>query len=536
MNQQQINYMNSTEAKATATNPPGTSRANRMVRGVFSWRCARRMAFVCACLVTLLALGITIENWRGRKAWEQYAQSMEARGEKLDFNSLLPGVIPDEQNFFMAPVFSGTFNQMMDPKTGKIRARDPEIKDRLTMTRYIGHGKGDQTPSDGDWMRGRAAHLTVWQQYYSAATNGPSGKPEQSPDKTGQGNEARQWAGEAVVSALGKFESQRAELLAAAERPGAQLQMKYDAAFAGAMDLIGPMQKFRTLAQFFTLHASAELASGNTAAALDDEKILFRMVSALRTDPTLVSQMIRIALLHISIQPLWEGLATHQWTEAQIMALSSQLDDLDLLKDYPFTMRSERAFNLWMMDGTLGNPRHTPFPSLMPQGWIYQNRVSFCVMYQDWILPMVDVEHRLLSPAKVRQMEQGFKAAHSRISPYDFFTGSLFPALSRSVQAFARAQASVDLARVGCALERYFLADHRYPETLQALVPQFIRTLPRDVINGEPLKYRLNADGGFVLYSVGWDEHDDGGTVILDKDGNVDRKRGDWVWKYPESL
>ena len=108
-----------------------------------------------------------------------------------------------------------------------------------------------------------------------------------------------------------------------------------------------------------------------------------------------------------------------------------------------------------------------------------------------------------------------------------------FPALNAAVKKFASAQASVDLARVACALERYRLANGKYPEMLDALVPQFIEKLPHDIINGQPLHYRRGSEWKFLLYSVGWNETDDGGQVVLTKSGSVDREKGDWVWRYP---
>jgi hypothetical protein len=97
------------------------------------------------------------------------------------------------------------------------------------------------------------------------------------------------------------------------------------------------------------------------------------------------------------------------------------------------------------------------------------------------------------------------------------------------------------LARAAIALERYRLAHGEYPDALDTLVPQFIAKLPHDVINGQPLHYRHDppspgsgaASGQFVLYSVGWNETDDGGEVGLTKNGNVDINPGDWVWRYP---
>jgi hypothetical protein len=65
-------------------------------------------------------------------------------------------------------------------------------------------------------------------------------------------------------------------------------------------------------------------------------------------------------------------------------------------------------------------------------------------------------------------------------------------------------------------------------------VPKFIDKLPDDIVNGDPLKYHCNDDGQFVLYSVGWNESDDGGSISLaTNDYGLDLKRGDWVWRYP---
>jgi hypothetical protein len=106
------------------------------------------------------------------------------------------------------------------------------------------------------------------------------------------------------------------------------------------------------------------------------------------------------------------------------------------------------------------------------------------------------------------------------------------PFLPSVVKKYAYAQNSVDMARVACALERCRLAQGEYPETLGALSPRFIETVPHDVIGGQPLKYRQTGNGQFMLYSVGWNETDDGGAVVLRKPLKltIDYENGDWVW------
>jgi hypothetical protein len=87
-------------------------------------------------------------------------------------------------------------------------------------------------------------------------------------------------------------------------------------------------------------------------------------------------------------------------------------------------------------------------------------------------------------------------------------------------------------AQIVCALERYRLAHGEYPESLEVLVPQFIQKLPLDIIGGQPLIYHRTRDGKFLLYSIGWNETDDGGQDVSATSPH-DFTKGDWVWQYP---
>lgn len=79
--------------------------------------------------------------------------------------------------------------------------------------------------------------------------------------------------------------------------------------------------------------------------------------------------------------------------------------------------------------------------------------------------------------------------------------------------------------KAGERLERHRLAHGGYPETLDALVPQYLEKVPHDIIGGRPLKYSRTPEGKYHLYSIGWNEKDDGGIP-----GASDTE-GDWVWE-----
>jgi hypothetical protein len=71
------------------------------------------------------------------------------------------------------------------------------------------------------------------------------------------------------------------------------------------------------------------------------------------------------------------------------------------------------------------------------------------------------------------------------------------------------------------------LANGKYAASLQSLVPDWMPTTPHDVVGGLAYHYnRIDADH-FVLYSIGWDEKDDGGKSGESLFGH----EGDWVWK-----
>lgn len=63
------------------------------------------------------------------------------------------------------------------------------------------------------------------------------------------------------------------------------------------------------------------------------------------------------------------------------------------------------------------------------------------------------------------------------------------------------------------ALHGFREKEARWPRILDELTPAYPQALPTDPFSGRPMKYRLvSGDQGFVLYSVGPNQRDDGGT------------------------
>ncbi|HUA37640.1 MAG TPA: hypothetical protein VMA35_04485 [Candidatus Sulfopaludibacter sp.] len=485
------------------------------------WRVLRRGLISLAVFATLIAVLVTEENWRGKRDWENYRHEWEAKGEKFDWQAFVPPSVPDDQNFFTAPIFTNMLN-------GKI-VMNPWHSDGSPNLH------GEKFGYLGAEGRAFLIALKQFQESYRNPTNAslakefPISPQPQTPAKD-------------VLFALSKFDSAVEELGRASQRSYASVPLNYEDGFSSTTALLPVLAELKRCTQVLQLRAAAELADGQSAKALEDVKLLLYLNNSIRNSPFLISHLVRIAIVAIGLQPIWEGLAEHQWSDEQLVALDAELSKIDFLADYGSIMRGERAFAI----ASFESQRHTREIisyrddrivtnklTFMPSAWFYQNELAIARMQQQWILPLVDTNSRTVSPEKLQQANDANRAEMKHYSPYKVQALMLFPALSATVRKVAAIQASIDLARVACALERYRLAHGEYPETLDALAPQFIEQLPHDIINGQPLHYRREAGGRFTLYSVGWNGKDDGGTVALTKGGNVDRENGDWVWQYP---
>jgi hypothetical protein len=507
----------------------------------FFWKHWRRTLFGLACFVTLIALGYAEENWRGKHDWEKFKREWEAQGEKFDYASIAPPPVPDAQNFAMQPIWVDTIKVEFGTNTAKqwygetmTEAERTNLVDRLNLSIQADE-KLAEPPKTGSWSKGTETDLKSWQEYYrklAAKTNAfhvPS--PPQSPAAD-------------VLFALSQYDSTVEALRAASQLPYSRFPV-FSNADQPFDTLLPHLAIFKRCALFLQLRALAELQNGQSDKALADVKLAVELTEKIRNEPFLISHLVRVAMLQIALQPIYEGLAHHQWSDAQLAALDAELAKLDFLADFEFTIRGERICSISALDymrrsRTIlvfnGNGMDKIKVSLLPSAFFYQNELTMARLYQQYSVPMVDLKKETVSPAQVRRLQTAARQdMFHHWWPYKFFARMLYPAVENSVKKFAYAQSSTDMARVALALERYRLAHGEFPESLDALAPKFISEMPHDVINGEPLKYRRDSNGQFVLYSVGWNERDDGGVVVLKKGSTptVDTDEGDWVWKYP---
>jgi hypothetical protein len=449
------------------------------------WRFFRWPLFIAVALTTLGALFFAEEDWRGSRAWNRYQQERQAKGKSLDLSRLIPPQVPDAQNLALIPFFA---------KAETITL--PNTSQRAGAADHFG------------WQ----ADLTNYAAAFGNATADP----------------AR--AAAVVLDALDAQEKLPEELGTANRRPSCRFEIDYENWSANTNAQEATMAHFRALKKFFrviALRAEAEVALGRTDQALDDMELLFRADAGVRDEPLLISQLVGYAGIEQLRRPLNEGLAGHRWSDAQLRTLQERLQAVDVLGSTRRAFEGEREFcvNPFFNSGSFG-----------PRGWNRMEQLNFNRAVEAVVLPRIDLAARRIDPALNRSCD----AALTNLSQHAFLHHRMMLAMTLPSEAggvcmkTANVQTGVDESAVACALERYRLAEGHYPDTLEALTPRFASELPHDVITGQPLKYRRTDNGGFILYSVGWNETDEGGQSARKPDGLQDLARGDWVYQYPD--
>ncbi|HVV01112.1 MAG TPA: hypothetical protein VHH88_07090 [Verrucomicrobiae bacterium] len=503
----------------------------------FSWvrlgKNFRRFLFGVACLITLIALFYAEEDWRGRRAWRLHKQKWEAKGEKFDIQGFVPPAVPDDQNFALTPLLKPIY-EFTESRKGMVQT-DTNAMARLEKTDPEVQGENRQSRLElGDFEKGEFADLPACAAFYIGNTNYPQAAAGSSPGKL-------------ILTALGKFGPEIKELReAAATRPYSRFPIHYDTQPPWSI-LLPHLSSIKRLSQMMCIHAVAELDAGQSAEALIDLKVALRLSGSIHDEPFLISHLVRLVTLKMALQTLREGLARHAWSDAEIVSLQGNLNEVELLSEYKRAMRGERALSTEGIAQMQSHVKEIGFfdnsggvaalAAIIPAGWFYQNMVVISRMHQEFTLSVVNEKDHRVFP----QISRDGAAAFQRLprTPETILARILMPAFEKASRQTAIAQARLDCALAACALERFRIANGKFPESLSQLTPRFLKATSHDVMDGEPLHYRREAGGGYVLYSVGWNQTDEGGKVALKqnrKDSTVDEERGDWVWTMPAQL
>ncbi len=476
-----------------------------------AWRTVRRVAVGTAVLLAVVASLVLsyygYQNWRGQRAWRAFQIALKQRGESLALSPVLPGPVPNDANFARSPVFLAL--------PGKANRSTTNLFEwMMSFGSPISSSRANSVMLD--WSRQTNSPLYAFITWPGQRSRGASG--------TNRTADAA-----AILQRLQSHSQTLQELATAAARlPAFQTATNRDA--RAVIHSVGePALRLEHLHLLFQVRACASLALGRDAAAAEDVLTGLRLARLARQLPDARSTVRVQVLLTRSLQPVWEGLSQHAWTDPQLARFQHELAGFNLLADYTNAVRRTVLAHIEIWRAIPNSPRSAivlpagdggylrePAWRLQPRGWWFESCIRLYNVARDTL------EHVDVSGGRI-QLAENWSELDGL--PLDSPSSELLRPTSwwgADPGSVAFAQTSVNQAIVACALERFRLAKGVYPETLDQLVPAFLPLIPHDAISGRPIIYEPIGQGTFILRGVGPNGTDDRKTKGSD----------DWLWTY----
>lgn len=507
-------------------------RLTRACQWFLTGRRLRWNLIVLAWLVTLAGLFYAEEDWRGSHTWTKYQRQIVANGVNLDFASYLPKAVPDDQNFAAIPAVKSWFPQY----PGFTNDHFAMVSVKMDVPEALRH-------------RQHYIDLAAWGTVFDKLRAGQTNLPE--TEESGiVDHQARIAGAQSVLAGLGDDGPVLAELSTASQRPFAVYPVTYDLENLWGTRL-PHLWSVKQAVLRLNLRASAELATGRTDDAFADTKLMLYLAGTLKDEPFIISHLVRVAVVQIAVRPVWEGLAQHAWSDAQLRGLQEQFQAYNFVADLQRPLDVERAANILTTAqikkkglGLLiaiigpGQPGSGDLKlanwagAMVPSGWYDLELYNLCRLYDLQMDGTMSPEQKQIFPDRV---DSSVTRAGEMLQARSFASAFLrHQALARTVmwsfgkimQRIAAGQTTVNQAAIACALERYRLANGHFPVSLDALAPAIMPEIPQDALTGKPYDYHLGDDGVFELSCAGWTPKDVP-TPGPDYLGNY---KPDWVW------
>jgi hypothetical protein len=418
-------------------------------------------------------------------------------------------------------------------------------------------------------LRARGEKLTIRELAPRAPTNGPNGalalwsaatrlaplnNPSQLPASltlVAPGRARVEWAqeelslpdstnawprlSEQIEGARGVF----AEVRAALDQPALQFNLDYFQGVSLPLPHLAPLKK---TALMLSAAVMLDLHEGRFREAVENLRTAQKLAARYVSEPLIVSQMVRLTIVRIAVGANWEALQAPGWTDEQLAELQAAWASLDLLSPTEPALAMDRAVMAQMIHDCRDSYQgYSTLRGMFQPGRSAPGLQSVVrdtpLGYTGWKLLWsydaelgeLEISQSSLETARLLRANHCFVPALKRSDAeaarirrrhpdMEAWLGGGFPETDwrRSLlPKVAAAEMQRQLLITALALKRSQIRHGRVPAGLDALVPEFLAAAPLDPMDGKPLRYRTNADGTFLLYSVGEDGVDNGGDASL---------------------
>ena len=257
---------------------------------------------------------------------------------------------------------------------------------------------------------------------------------------------------------------------------------------------------------------------GESQAALTACHAALNAARSLGDGPSPFEQLIRCAGIDCACWAIERALGQGEPMPQDMEPLQKLIEDEDAFPEQLIAARGQRASEHRVFEGVECGEASRDDLVIRPMGWLKRTIPSLWYLdaREDHALFLSLMKRRIQEvqqplhkqTASEKQFEQVVRALPERA----FITRLMLSDQSTAGERFRRKHAYLRCTIVALAAERFRRDKEVWPDNIDQLCPQFLSSAPLDPYDGKSLRYRRVEDG-VVIYSVGGNAVDDGGTL-----------------------
>jgi hypothetical protein len=320
---------------------------------------------------------------------------------------------------------------------------------------------------------------------------------------------------------VAEYLSDDAEALRLLHQAAAMKSCRYPTDLSqGFATLLRHLNPVRQAARLLSLEAIRDTEQQKPQEAVESVVVSLGVARSLNQEPVLISQLVRIACQGISLDSLERILNRMPLTEEQLAKLAAALEGSEDPQAMTRAFVGERCCGAGFFEGArsgkfslqeIGSP-DSQWLSIRPLSALYRAS-GLLELDEEKYLDFMEqyVKATQLPPPENMAAASAVVDETNQVPRWCVVSRMLLPALDKALVKAVRCDAKIRDAQTAIAVERYRLANGKLPDRLGELSPTFLPAVPADPFDGKPLRYKPLAKG-YVVYSVGEDREDNGGT------------------------
>lgn len=279
--------------------------------------------------------------------------------------------------------------------------------------------------------------------------------------------------------------------------------------------LIKHLSNTRQAARLFEMKGIVALENSDSAEFVESIKDSVALSCSLDNEPTIISTLVQIATQAISLDSLQRALTRNEFTDDQLRQLYDAFGKYEEYRGLQRGFIGERCFiknfGLYEFCNTSELPLYKIF--LEHASIIFYKVSGMQKINQAGYLNLLNEIIDMSTPPPDEMLKKS-KEIQKKLNSFPKYMSTCRDSAGGIIRVFDKkclALANTACNRAALAVERYRLKYGKLPDKLSDLKGEFVEKTPLDPFDGKELRYK-KLDKGYMIYSVGSDCVDNGGT------------------------